>query len=78
MNLSDAPSEGAESGVSYKLDTETGYNIGEGETATSDPLTLAGIKEYILENKDSEEVQKMLQDLMNEGFERPSPELKKN
>jgi len=78
MNLSDAPSEGAEGGVSYKLDTETGYNIGEGETSTSDPLTLAGIKEYILENKDSEEVQKMLQDLMNEGFERPSPELKKN
>ena len=28
-------------------------------------------------NKNSEEVQKMLSDL-NEGFERPSPELKKN
>jgi len=54
-----------------------GYNIGEGENATPDPLTLKGIREFILENKDSEEVQKMLQDLMNEGFERPSPELKK-
>jgi hypothetical protein len=30
-----------------------------------------------LKNKDSEEIQKMLKDL-NEGFERPSPELKKN
>jgi hypothetical protein len=78
MNLSDAPSEGAEGKVSYKLDAETGYNIGEGETSTIDLLTLKGIKEYIIENKDSEEVQRMIQDLVNEGFERPSPELKKN
>ena len=45
-----------------------GYNLDE---------TLANIREYIMKNKDSEEVQKMLSDL-NEGFERPSPELKKN
>ena len=77
-NLAETPSKGADGNVDYELNSEMGYNIGEGENATPDPLTLKGIREFILENKDSEEVQKMLQDLMNEGFERPSPELKKN
>jgi len=78
MNLADTPDKGAEGDVNFKVDNEMGYNIGEGENSTPDSLTLKGIREYILENKDSEEVQKMLADLMNEGFERPSPELKKN
>ncbi len=78
MNLSKTPDKGADGKIGYKVDSEMGYNIGEGRDLTTDPLTIKGIKEYILENKDSKEVQKMLQDLMNEGFERPSPELKKN
>jgi hypothetical protein len=78
MNLAETPDKGAEGDIKFKVDSEMGYNIGEGENPTPDPLTLKGIREYILENKDSEEVQKMLADLMNEGFERPSPELKKN
>jgi len=78
MNLSDTPSKGADGEIDYEINSEMGYNIGEGETPTVDTLTLKGIKEYIIENKDSEEVQRMIQDLVNEGFERPSPELKKN
>ena len=67
-NLAEAPSKGAEGEVDYELNAEMGYNLDE---------TLANIRDYIMKNKDSEEVQKMLSDL-NEGFERPSPELKKN
>lgn len=71
MDLADTPSKGAEGNVDYKLNAEMGYNLDEN--------TLQGIKNFIMENKDSEEVQRMLQDiLVNEGFDRPSPELKKN
>ena len=66
--LAEAPSKGADGEVGYELNSEMGYNLDE---------TLANIRDYIMKNKDSEEVQKMLSDL-NEGFERPSPELKKN
>ena len=66
--LAETPSKGADGEVDYELNSEMGYNLDE---------TLANIREYIMKNKDSEEVQKMLSDL-NEGFERPSPELKKN
>jgi hypothetical protein len=66
--LAETPSKGADGEVDYELNAEMGYNLDE---------TLANIKDYIMKNKDSEEVQKMLSDL-NEGFERPSPELKKN
>lgn len=66
--LAVTPSAGAEEEVDYELNAEMGYNLDE---------TLANIKDYILKNKNSKEVQKMLIDL-NEGFERPSPELKKN
>jgi hypothetical protein len=66
--LAETPSGGAEGEVDYELNAEMGYNLDE---------TLANIKNYIMKNKNSEEVQKMLSDL-NEGFERPSPELKKN
>ena len=77
-NLAETPSKGADGEVDYELNAEMGYNIGEGE-ATQSTLNLDEIKNFILENKDSEEVQKMLQDiLVNEGFDRPSPELKKN
>jgi hypothetical protein len=67
-NLAETPSKGADGKVDYELNSEMGYNLDE---------TLANIRNYIMKNKDSEEVQKMLSDL-NEGFERPSPELKKN
>jgi hypothetical protein len=66
--LAETPSKGADGEVDYELNSEMGYNLDE---------TLANIRDYIMKNKDSEEVQKMLSDL-NEGFERPSPELKKN
>jgi hypothetical protein len=66
--LAETPSKGADGKVDYELNSEMGYNLDE---------TLANIRDYIMKNKDSEEVQKMLSDL-NEGFERPSPELKKN
>ena len=74
-NLAEAPSKGAEGEVDYELNAEMGYNLEE-DSADKD-LTLENIKNYIMKNKDSEEVQKMISDL-NEGFERPSPELKKN
>ena len=74
-DLAEAPSKGAEGEVDYELNAEMGYNLEE-DSADED-LTLENIKNYIMKNKDSEEVQKMLSDL-NEGFERPSPELKKN
>ena len=66
--LAETPSKGADGEVDYELNAEMGYNLDE---------TLANIRDYIMKNKNSEEVQKMLSDL-NEGFERPSPELKKN
>jgi NADH-quinone oxidoreductase subunit H len=66
--LAETPSKGADGEVDFELNSEMGYNLDE---------TLANIRDYIMKNKDSEEVQKMLSDL-NEGFERPSPELKKN
>ena len=72
-NLAETPSKGAEADVDYELNAEMGYNLGE----SIENLTLENVKDYILKNKDSEEIQKMLKDL-NEGFERPSSELKKN
>jgi hypothetical protein len=71
MNLADTPSKGADGDIKFKIDGEMGYNL--------DESTLQGIRNFIMENKDSEEVQKMIHDIfVNEGFERPSPELKKN
>jgi hypothetical protein len=72
-DLAETPSKGADGEVNYELNAEMGYNLGE----SVENLTLENVKDYILKNKDSEEIQKMLKDL-NEGFERPSPELKKN
>ena len=66
--LAETPSKGADGEVDYKLNPEMGYNL---------DLTLENIKDFILKNKNSEEVQKMFTDL-SEGFERPSAELKKN
>lgn len=71
MNLAETPSKGADGEIKFKIDGEMGYNLDEN--------TLQSIKKFITENKDSEEIQKMIQDIfLNEGFERPSPELKKN
>lgn len=72
-DLAETPSKGADGEVDYELNAEMGYNLGE----SVENLTLENVKDYILKNKNSEEIQKMLKDL-NEGFERPSPELKKN
>ena len=71
MNLADTPSKGADGDIKFKVDGEMGYNLDEN--------TLQGIRNFIMENKDSEEVKKMIEDIyLTEGFERPSPELKKN
>ena len=66
--LAQTPSSGAEGEVDYEINPEMGYNLDK---------NLANIRGFIMKNKDSEEVKKMISDL-NEGFERPSPELKKN